>query len=89
MSEWMELNRESQKSWESNAEFWDNYMGEHNKRFHNELIKPQSLALLTTKSGENIPDITCGHGNFSRALAEKAHATAIDYNCKLIEQVKK
>lgn len=90
MSEWKELNEESKKRWNTNAAFWDEYMGETNNQFHNELIKPMTEKLLEVKKDERIIDIACGHGNFSRRLAElKAQVLAIDYSSELIDKAKK
>lgn len=89
MSEWKELKEESQKRWEEVAEFWDDYMGEESNRWHRELVRPHTEALLKVEEGQRVLDIACGNGNFSRRLAEQgAQVTAIDYSTKMIECAK-
>lgn len=89
MGEWQELISDSKSSWEQNAENWDDYMGAESNRFHRELIRPYTEKLLNIKKGQNILDIACGNGNFSRKLAEKgANVVAFDYSSKMIERAK-
>lgn len=89
MSEWKELINNSQKRWDKNAEFWDDYMGDESNQFHRELIRPYTEKLLEIKEGQNILDIACGNGNFSRRLVELgANVTAFDYSSKMIERAK-
>lgn len=89
MSEWRELTAESQSRWDENAEFWDDYMGEHSNRFHREIIRPKTEELLAVREGQTILDIACGNGNFSRRLAELgAHVLAFDFSAVMIERAK-
>ena len=89
MSEWKSLTEESKKRWNANASFWDNYMGEDNNKFHNELIRPSTEKLLQVKNNDKILDIACGHGNFSRRLADLgAKVVAFDYSAELIKKAK-
>lgn len=88
-SDWPELAGEVQKRWNRNAEFWDDYMGEHSNDFHNLLVRPAMDRLLDVKAGDNILDIACGNGNFSRFLAGLvARVTAIDGSAGMIERAR-
>jgi len=90
LTQWKELHRESQTRWETNAEFWDDYMGEESNRFHRELIRPYTEELLQIEPGHVVLDIACGNGNFSRRLAELgATVTAFDYSSKMIERARR
>lgn len=85
----MELNEESRIRWDSNAEFWDDYMGEDSNRFHRELIRPFTEELLQINRGQLVLDIACGNGNFSRRLAELgANVIAFDYSSIMIDRAK-
>ncbi|MBN2442720.1 MAG: class I SAM-dependent methyltransferase [Spirochaetales bacterium] len=77
---------ESKKRWNTNASFWDDYMGNENNRFHRELIRPYTENLLGNVSDLSILDIACGNGNFSRRLAELgAHVVAFDFSMTMID----
>ncbi|GIN85302.1 class I SAM-dependent methyltransferase [Heyndrickxia sporothermodurans] len=89
MSEWRELLQDSQARWETNADYWDDYMGEESNQFHRELIRPYTEKLLNIEEGQSILDIACGNGNFSRRLAELgANVVAFDYSTRMIERAK-
>ena len=80
----------AKKRWETNADFWDERMGELSNRFHREIVRPSTEVLLDINEGENILDIACGNGNFSKRLVDLgARVTAFDYSANLIENAKK
>ncbi len=84
-SDWPELAGEVQKRWNRNAAFWDDYMGEHSNDFHNLLVRPAMERLLAVRPGDEVLDIACGNGNFSRYLAGLgARITAIDGSAGMI-----
>ena len=79
--EWPDLVSETREIWDRNAGFWDDYMGDENNDFHNLLIRPATERLLGSQPGEQVLDIACGNGNFSRRLAELgAQVVAIDFS---------
>ena len=86
---WKEYTSDSIKRWDENADFWDNYMGDEDNQFHRELIRPNTINLLKIKKGQTILDIACGHGNFSRYLAEQdINVIAFDCSKKMIDNAK-
>lgn len=88
-SDWPELAEDAQNRWNLNAGFWDDYMGEHSNDFHNLLVRPAMERLLDVKAGDNVLDIACGNGNFSRFLAGLgARVTAIDGSAGMIENAR-
>jgi len=90
MSNWTTTTEESKKRWEKNADFWDERMGEYSNSFHREIIRPSTEELLAVNEGEQILDIACGNGNFSKRLVDLgAKVTAFDYSANLIENAKK
>jgi len=85
-----ETNEESLKAWESNASYWDDYMGDESNFFHCDLVRPYTEKLLDINSSDFVLDIACGNGNFSAWLALKgASVVAFDYSPKMIELAKK
>ena len=81
MSNWKTLTTESKKRWERNAACWDTYMGDTSNRFYTELIEPNVMKFLNPQAGQNMLDIACGTGNFSRALAHlNVIVTAFDFS---------
>ena len=37
------------RAWETNAEFWDNCMGDESNEFHREVVRPKVSELLDIK----------------------------------------
>lgn len=82
-------NIESLIAWETNAEFWDNQMGNESNSFHREIVRPHTEELLEIKSDDLVLDIACGNGNFSKRLSEQgAQVVGFDYSPKMIELAK-
>jgi 2-polyprenyl-3-methyl-5-hydroxy-6-metoxy-1,4-benzoquinol methylase len=89
VAEWNALTDESRARWDRIAQFWDDYMGEHSNRFHREIVRPSTERLLEVKEGDEVLDIACGNGNFSRRLADLgALVVALDYSAVMIERAK-
>ena len=59
-------------AWETNAEYWDDYMGDESNVYHRELVRPAVTELLDPSPGERILDIACGNGNYSAFLGRSA-----------------
>ena len=77
-------------AWETNAEFWDEQMGEHSNRFHREVVRPKVTRLLDIQKGVFVLDIACGNGNYSAYLAQAgAQVVAFDYSPQMIALAKK
>lgn len=78
------------EAWETNAVFWDDYMGDESNYFHCDMVRPSTEKLLDVKFGDFILDIACGSGNFSAYLAKRGvRVVAFDYSEKMIELAKK
>lgn len=76
--------------WETNAEFWDDAMGDNSNFFHCDIVRPYTEELLEIKPDDLILDIACGNGNFSEYMAKLgAQVVAFDYSSKMIELAKK
>jgi 2-polyprenyl-3-methyl-5-hydroxy-6-metoxy-1,4-benzoquinol methylase len=77
-------NEETRESWDCNAAFWDERMGEGND-FVNVLCWPRIERLLAVKPGERVLDVACGNGLTSRRLAKLgAQVTAFDFSSEMI-----
>ena len=57
MGNWEDTAKESKKRWETNADFWDERMGEHSNQFHREIIRPDTEKLLNIKHGDKVLDM--------------------------------
>ena len=63
------LNVQTRDVWDANAAFWDDRMADGND-FHLTLVAPAAERLLDLSPGEEVLEIACGTGQFSRAMAE-------------------
>lgn len=55
-------------------------MGDESNDFHREVVRPKVTELLNPDPTDYILDITCGNGNYSAYLAEKAVSVLVfDY----------
>ncbi len=87
--EWPELAPETQDIWNQNACFWDDYMGDEGNHFYRLLVQPTTEALLDIQPGEQVLDIACGNGNFSRHLAHLgAHVVATDFSEAMVTRAR-
>jgi len=76
-------------AWETNAQYWDDKMGDESNNTHRNLVRPRTEELLDVKKGDFILDIACGNGNFSKRLADNgARVVAFDFSPKMIELAK-
>lgn len=79
------LIEESRHIWDTNAEAWDKRIG-GGGGWQTTLIAPTVERMLNIQPGEQVLDIACGNGQFSRRLAELgASVVASDFSPRLIE----
>lgn len=64
-----ELGDENRDIWNANATWWDERIGDGND-FQNYLIEPASEALLEITPGDEVLDVACGGGRFTRRMAD-------------------
>lgn len=75
-----------QASWNANAEFWDNYMGEGGS-FQRQLLGPALERLLELRADELVLEVACGNGMFARRMAQLgARVVACDFSEKFLER---
>ncbi len=84
------INRENKNIWDSNANSWDDYMGEAGNDWHQLLIAPNVERLLNLKRDDRLLDIGCGNGLFARRMAKKGiKVIAFDFSEVNIENAQK
>lgn len=84
-----QLNDENRSMWESNADCWNEKMGIDGNYFHNQLIAPKTTEFLNLKAGDELLDIGCGNGIFSRKMAKNGtKVCAFDFSEKNISHAK-
>jgi 2-polyprenyl-3-methyl-5-hydroxy-6-metoxy-1,4-benzoquinol methylase len=82
------LNQGVRDTWNQNASFWDERMGEGNA-FHKTLIEPTQEHLLNVRAGQRILDLACGNGQFARRLARLgACVLGVDISERMIERAR-
>src|SRR5277367_4766060 len=80
------LNEISVASWEANAAFWDNHMGDEGNDFFTVLEWPALEKLASIKEGDYVLDLATGNGLVARKFASLgAIVTATDASRSLIE----
>ncbi len=85
-----DVNLENKNCWDTNANFWDERMGDKGNQWHLELIAPSSIELLGLLKENHLLDIGCGNGLFARRMAEDGmKVTAIDFAAQNIDNAKK
>jgi len=83
-----DFNAEARRIWNTNAEWWDDKIGDGNA-FQCELIEPATERLLRVSPGEMILDVACGAGRFARRMAELgAYVVAFDFSERFIQRAK-
>jgi len=81
-------NLETRDVWNTNADFWDERMGEGNG-FFEKLVWPATERLLDLQQGERVLDIACGNGLTSRRMAILgAEVVAFDFASEMIEHAR-
>src|SRR5215467_11335421 len=89
MSQNDDENSLARQTWNTNAEFWDERMGEGND-FFNILVWPAVEKLLRPVAGDSLLDVACGNGLTSRRLARAgASVTAFDFSEAMIDIARK
>ncbi len=80
---------EAVEIWDEIAGWWDDQIGGGNTA-QDFLIEPTQERLLDLKPGEQVLDIACGAGRFTRRMAETgAKIVAFDHSRKFIERAKR
>src|SRR3989339_2184972 len=76
-------------SWNKVAGWYDKHVGSKGSDFHQQIVLPGALKLLSPQSGEKIIDVACGQGVFCRKLAELGVETyGVDLSKRLIDLAK-
>jgi 2-polyprenyl-3-methyl-5-hydroxy-6-metoxy-1,4-benzoquinol methylase len=65
-----ELNQISIESWNTNAQYWDSYMGDKGNDFYKLLELPALERLVGIQQDEHVLDLTTGNGLVARRMAE-------------------
>jgi 2-polyprenyl-3-methyl-5-hydroxy-6-metoxy-1,4-benzoquinol methylase len=87
-SEFAELATENLEIWNANAAWWDDQIGDGND-FQTYLIEPASERLLAISPGDQILDVACGAGRFSRRMADLGgRVVAFDQSVEFIERAR-
>ena len=64
-----DLNTASVASWNDNAVFWDDYMGDEGNDFYQVLEMPALERLVSLREGEHVLDLATGNGLVARRMA--------------------
>jgi len=87
-SDFPEYDGRTTEVWDRLAEWWDDKIGDGND-FQSYLIEPSSERLLALQRDEQVLDIACGAGRFTRRMAALgAVVTAIDHSERFIKRAR-
>ncbi|MDQ5931003.1 MAG: hypothetical protein QG674_169, partial [Patescibacteria group bacterium] len=74
--------------WDNVASWYDNYLGGEDT-YQSKVIAPNLLRMLSIKKGDNVLDLACGQGYFSRLVKDQgAGVMGVDLSEKLIKIAK-
>lgn len=79
----------SDTSWESSHKWYDTIVGEKGHYYHEHVVLPNSLKLLSLKQGDSLLDLGCGQGILSRHIPAHIDYVGIDASPSLIKEAKK
>lgn len=71
------------KSWDSSHQWYDECVGKQGHYYHQSIVLPSSLRLLSSFS--SLLDLGCGQGVLARHLPEKIEYVGVDFSSKLIQ----
>lgn len=76
-------------SWEKVSDWYADYLSQNNT-LQSEVVFPKTVELLNLKPNQELLDIACGEGSFTRLIAKqkRVHTTGIDASPSLIEKAK-
>jgi SAM-dependent methyltransferase len=79
---------ENRRIWDANARWWDDRIGDGND-FQTVLIEPATERLLRVSAGDEILDVACGAGRFTRRMASLgARVVAFDTSPEFIARAR-
>ncbi|RYO85908.1 hypothetical protein DL762_004987 [Monosporascus cannonballus] len=85
----LSFHQESIESWDANAEFWDNGVGEQGNKYWKALQLPTLKRMIQVKAGSKALDLATGNGLAARWLAsEGASVLATDGSEKMLGRAK-
>ncbi|RYP54470.1 hypothetical protein DL768_000776 [Monosporascus sp. mg162] len=85
----LSFHQESMDSWDANAEFWDNGIGEQGNKYWKALQLPTLKRMIQIKPGSKALDLATGNGLAARWLAsEGASVLATDGSEKMLQCAK-
>ena len=76
-------------SWESSHKWYDSLVGEKGHYYHEHVVLPQSLKLLSLKPTNSLLDLGCGQGILSRHIPPNIDYVGIDASPSLIKEAKR
>lgn len=75
-------------SWQQASKWYGSIVGEKGHFYHQSLIIPQTLKLLSLKAGDRLLDVACGQGVLARRLGETIKYVGLDASRNLIDEAK-
>jgi len=75
-------------SWEKSGKWYNKLVGEKGHYYHQQVILPKLLDLLSLDAKSNVLDIGCGQGIFARQLPKDVSYTGLDLAKNLIASAK-
>lgn len=83
-----ERGTKSGTSWQKVSKWYGSIVGEKGHYFHQNVVIPQVLKLLTLRDGDRLLDAACGQGVLARRIPDKVKYVGVDISRSLIEEAK-
>lgn len=76
-------------SWQPVAKWYNTLVGDKGQYYHEHVVIPGALRLLSLDTTSNVLDVACGQGVLGRMIPKNVSYTGVDIASSLIEMAKK
>ncbi len=72
------------EGWDHVSDWYDKLVGEHGHYYHQKIILPNVVKILSDRQAKSVLDLGCGQGVLARALPKNTEYVGIDISPRLI-----
>lgn len=83
------MHQKKSTSWEPVNQWYKKSVGEEGNYYHQKIVLPGALQLLSLKAGDSLLDLACGQGVLARQISTQIRYCGVDASRSLIADAKK